>query len=286
MPERNLSCRSVPPSIALGWSEVGMSYDHTKKIGNQGDVAKHAVLAAVVEKLLRDAPEEPFVYAESHTGYAEYTLPQEGEWREGIGELSEEAAKHGWPPPLDAYRDTCFASKLHPNDRYPGSSGLVFRLVKRQRAIEFTLYEVNPAACCDLALHYPFFESVRVRREDGIKGIGSIEGASLVLIDPPDLDRRGELVALLEHLNQKQIPFLCWTPRSSGCFKDGWYEGGPSAAFFDEAAAYSCYRVRWRADWKGQGMKGCQITVNRALGKVAQDVLDALCRIMPGWTLE
>jgi len=63
-----------------------MKYDHSAKIGNRGDVIKHAVLAAVVDRLLQD-DDKPFSYVETHTGRAEYILPKGGEWRKGIRRL-------------------------------------------------------------------------------------------------------------------------------------------------------------------------------------------------------
>lgn len=261
-----------------------MPYDHADKIGNHGDVAKHAVLAAIVELLLRDS-QDAFVYAESHTGYAEYTLPQEGEWHDGIGVVSQ-AINSNCPPPLQAYHSACLGTPLLPYDRYPGSSGVVFRLLRHRAPFTFTLFEVNPAACFDLAVYFPFFEGVRIRREDGIQGMHSLTSASLVLVDPPDLNRRQELVELLRYLDQNKVPFICWTPRSSGRFDDGWREGGPSSDFYADTAAYSRHRIRWRNDWQGQGMKGCQITVSPAFDNVANGVLDALSTIMPNWIRE
>ena len=48
-------------------------YDHSDKIGNEGDVVKHAILCKLVEALLDQKKGEPFVYAESHTGATAYT---------------------------------------------------------------------------------------------------------------------------------------------------------------------------------------------------------------------
>jgi 23S rRNA A2030 N6-methylase RlmJ len=38
-----------------------MAYDHSDKIGNEGDVVKHAVLCGLVEAILDGAPNIPFV---------------------------------------------------------------------------------------------------------------------------------------------------------------------------------------------------------------------------------
>jgi 23S rRNA A2030 N6-methylase RlmJ len=258
-------------------------YDHADKIGNHGDVAKHAVLAAIVELPLRDA-QNAFVYAESHTGYAEYTLSQEGEWHDGIDVLYR-AISGNCPAPLQAYHAACFGTSLRPYNLYPGSSSIVFRLVRHRAPFMFTLYEVNPAACIDLALHFPFFENVRIRREDGIQGLHSVQSASLVLVDPPDLDRRREVVQLLNTLTDNDIPFICWTPRNSGNLREN-LEGNPSTEFYAMTSRHDRHRLRWQSDWRVQGTRGCQITTSVQFKEITKSVLDSLCEVMPNWIME
>jgi len=75
-------------------------YDHSRKIGNEGDVIKHPVLAKVVESLAESVEKKPFVYAESHTGRPFYVLQKGGEWERGVGKLSVntllKGARPGW----------------------------------------------------------------------------------------------------------------------------------------------------------------------------------------------
>ncbi len=66
-----------------------MAYDHANKVGNQGDLIKHAVLYTVVKNMLDTWPEgECFRYADTHTGHPCYVLPSGGAWMQGIGAFS------------------------------------------------------------------------------------------------------------------------------------------------------------------------------------------------------
>jgi 23S rRNA A2030 N6-methylase RlmJ len=252
-----------------------MAYDHADKIGNQGDVVKHAVLAAVVDSLLKKKPAK-FVYAESHAGYPEYTLPRKGEWMDGIRMLSKRIRSN--PSPVLKPYAAFLGDNISDFDRYPGSSGLVFRMIRDQAEFELTLYEVNPSACHELAHYFPLAHC-RVRREDGINGVKSIKSASLVLVDPPDLDRQQDLVGLLAALKKKHIPFICWTPIDSDQSPDG---KDSSTSFFDQTS-HARHRVLWKA---GKEIKGCQITTSQQFQAITHKVVSALCDLMPGWKLQ
>lgn len=256
--------------------------------GTRGDVAKHPILAAIVNDTLSKGALR-FSYAESHAGYSEYTLPRAGEWREGIGRMCE-SPPYQWPESLHPYRDACQLNRPRVGDRYPGSSGLVFRLVRHAvQAINFELYDINAAACFDLALHFPH-SVAKVRREDGIAGLREFspnpEDHSLVLIDPPDLESSASILALLKALTDKEIPFLCWTPRQPRLFKGGGDESSPSVEFFERTPNYCRWRFRWAEAWNQRGMKGCQITASKQLESIIDPVVTDLVKMMPGWRLD
>src|SRR5208337_2992765 len=118
-----------------------MSYDHRDRIGNEGDVVKHAVLARFVEEIVMKSGQNTFVYAESHTGWAAYTdLPPEGRRRYGIGPLSRSLLTLEHPggsialaekyPNLMAYKQACFDKEIVIGGEYPGSSQVVLNIVK------------------------------------------------------------------------------------------------------------------------------------------------------------
>lgn len=66
-----------------------MEYTHLTRIGNEGDLVKHAVLARLVDDLLTDNPTDDFFCVETHPGRAEYRLPEKGRWEYGIGKFSQ-----------------------------------------------------------------------------------------------------------------------------------------------------------------------------------------------------
>jgi len=91
-----------------------MPYDHSTKIGNQGDVVKHAVLYSSIVSKLQDAREDStFRYAESHCGRAAYILPNGGAWDDGIGVLSRKSNESlAVAPMLQEYREAMLAKRI------------------------------------------------------------------------------------------------------------------------------------------------------------------------------
>ena len=67
-----------------------MNYRHAYHAGNHGDVLKHAVLTAIVQKL-HEKP-TPLFLLDTHAGIGLYDLEsveagKTGEWRAGIGQV-------------------------------------------------------------------------------------------------------------------------------------------------------------------------------------------------------
>ena len=131
-----------------------MEYDHSDKIGNEGDVVKHAVLCALVEALLDQTPIVPFVYAESHTGRAVYVLPGKGRWLHGIKPFSENlleledrnatSSSSIRFKSLNAYRQACFPEKAKAESQYYGSSGMVRKMLTEvTMQSQFRLWDSN-----------------------------------------------------------------------------------------------------------------------------------------------
>lgn len=256
-----------------------MKYDHSNKIGNRGDVVKHAVLAAVVDRLLQDGG-KTFNYVEAHTGRAEYILPQGGEWRKGIKRFQNRV--HDVVPRLLApYVDHALASKITVAQRYPGSSGLVFRMMQTRGAtFRFVLYEMDPLAAADLVRYYHPWPEVTVVRSDGLQGILGIDEASLVLLDPPDLGEKDRTKAAMEHLSNREIPFLCWIPwdrRTS--------DEDEADTLCEDLEQYGPIRVSWQSEAK-TGFIGCHLVLAPSpLCTLGQDVVSEVCNHM-GWNCE
>ena len=66
-----------------------MSYDHSRKAGNKGDVWKHFTLVTVVDRL---GVKDSFRYVDVHSGAPSYELGQTGEWTRGIAAVLEECS--------------------------------------------------------------------------------------------------------------------------------------------------------------------------------------------------
>lgn len=261
-----------------------MAYDHSKKIGNQGDVVKHAVLAHLVARMLKDTKGKDFVYAESHTGHPEYILPNGGQWTDGIKILGEKLNKN-CPQSLSAYFDSGIKGGVNIASRYLGSSGLVFSLLlKYQQSHRFVLYENDALAWGDLVRYFGPWPSVSVIKDDGYAGVLGLQRAHLVLIDPPDLKFPDRIITLMKHLKQNKIPFICWTPRIGNSKK-------PTA----EASAYTEFRnsvkkkfriesilVQWHKNWRTQTC-GCVLHVwPKEYHDSANKVVDDLKGLL-GW---
>ena len=281
-----------------------MAYNHSEKIGNQGDVLKHAVLAAVVaERVSQLSDDETFVYAESHTAYPEYTLPELARdrkkgWPSGIGLLAGRCGLE-WPESLQPYLSAAFNTSLREahegrrrsdeivrgSDNYPGSSVLTFRLMEDRR-FHFTLYDVNSSACSELAEFFPLWDRVRIRREDGWAGILDCESASLVLIDPPSLEFQ-HLVETIQCLTEREIPFLVWTPRignSGNASKNIPPSEGREYIRFRETIqcefGVSPILARWHENWRTETCGCCLHVFPKGLNRIANSVAQDVRRIM------
>ncbi|MFH0821794.1 MAG: hypothetical protein V2B18_03520 [Pseudomonadota bacterium] len=269
-----------------------MEYTHQTRIGNEGDVVKHAILARLISGILENRRPESFDYAETHSGRAEYRLPSEGRWRYGIGKLSEkligEAAVgsgSGAAPydnkleGLDPYIETCFAESIRPGSLYPGSSGIVFKLMRKAaQRFTFRLLDVDAAVCHSLLGFYENWPEVSICRGDGYEGLHGHEDLSFVLVDPVAIDTEKErILSTLESLSRREVPFLCWTALVQ--------EKEPLHREFKEATQDS-YSVHW-ASWRPMAGEtyGCQITVSRTQGALVRATLNALGALM-GWHIE
>ncbi len=254
-----------------------MAYDHSKKIGNQGDVAKHAILAAVADYLLQKHKGGPFRYVEAHSGRAEYILPEGGAWKQGIGKLSSENGfPSNLPKSLRPYADACFDGPVTVGQRYWGSAGIVFRMVlKKNIEPEFFLYETEPLARADLVRYFRPWPRVCILNEDGYQGVLGVNAAHLVLLDPPDLTGADRLIEAMKHLTDHGIPFICWTPRNGNT---GGNEVDRYVTFRDKVKSevgVDPFLFRWH-DWHSR-VPGCCVHVYpNDLFDVAKDVARAL----------
>jgi hypothetical protein len=279
-----------------------MAYDHSDKIGNQGDLVKHSALASVIEYLTQDISKaQRFVYAESHTGRAEYVLPKRGAWKQGIGTFSSSEkmiADRSLPnrqyPALRPYDNACLGKPLSIGMKYPGSSGLAFQMLQAQNVnFEFLLYETNPLVFVDLIRYYHPWQNVQIFQEDGYKGLAGLVKADLVLIDPPKLDQPEQIRELCVQLEKKAVPFICWVPRignsgapaDSGQERTAPTEGQNYIKLHDACLRQNLhiFPVRWDT-WRSQTC-GCYLVVSQGITEPVRKTISQLCKVMKkNWT--
>ena len=244
-----------------------MAYDHSDKIGNQGDLVKHYALYLCLKTLLEKHPDDtPFVYAESHAGRAEYVLPEGGGWRHGIGAFSEfvrtgtaGAARGG----LGEFDEIFIGRKLKTGMKYLGSTGIAFRLLRGGnsplhqpgRPFIMKLWEQSLPAVEDLTRYYhpwmpahassnpPPIQLVEINPGDGFAGVRAAGTLSFVLIDPPSVNDAGKVLKLIARLQGNNTPYLCWMPRTSYERKDS----RKSADFRSrvESSGGVCHGIQW-----------------------------------------
>jgi 23S rRNA (adenine2030-N6)-methyltransferase len=188
-----------------------MDYDHKVHAGNAGDVWKHFILAEVAEFLL--AVGNKLFYAESHVGYPEYCLEQDGEWQEGIGRCWER---------LDALLDFSYfkiikrmnASSLK---KYPGSARIVMEVARASGSIlEAEVWDIDQNVAASWRDEPNQKHShMRFHLGDGFGGVRSLidkNERALLLLDPPYLEKRdfAEAIDILNEDERRGWTVLCW----------------------------------------------------------------------------
>lgn len=253
-----------------------MEYSHSRKVGNEGDVWKHAVLLAVADSLsVSDRPR----YVESHSGAPVHRLANGGEWQRGIGRVMSSSSC------VSDYR--AVLSSWVRRQEYPASWVLVAnRLASRARAVSVELAdtsdEVAKAHQQRTASALASNVCVGFSQSDGFELAISIDDPDLVFLDPPFRDREREWQLLAEtcmHLRDKGTPFLAWYPYSWHRFPN----------WLVETTKCQTWEVLWAkcGAKPSQNLKGCGMlvsdTVSDALHK-ARSVLEPLTACL-GWDL-
>jgi 23S rRNA (adenine2030-N6)-methyltransferase len=199
-----------------------MNYRHAYHAGNPADVVKHAVLALVIDYLLRK--ETAIRVIDTHAGLGRYDLTSDaaertGEWVEGIGRL--------WgrdlPEPLEAFAGPYLdvVARLNPDGRlrfYPGSPEIARLMTRPIDGI--TLCELHPEDGYSLASLYAREKRIKVIERDGWLAPKAFlppkERRGLILIDPP-FEQPGDYERLVEALENGYRrwaggTFLLWYP--------------------------------------------------------------------------
>jgi 23S rRNA A2030 N6-methylase RlmJ len=281
-----------------------MAYDHSDKIGNQGDLVKHYALYLCLKQLLDNHPANtPFIYAESHAGWPEYVLPKGGGWKQGIGAFSKIArGRNGLKGTgLGEFDEIFIGRKLKTGMKYLGSTGIAFRLLRggakplRQHGQPFTmkLWEQSLPAVEDLTRYYhpwmqphlgnnpPPTQLVEINPADGFSGVQTAGKLNFVLIDPPSIKDAEKVFTLITHLHRQQTPYLCWMPRTSkpDGKGNGASESKPSRMLAEKLADGGiCDGVRWHK-W-GHPFPGCWLAGSNGLGERIKTACDEIRSLM------
>jgi len=163
-----------------------MNYRHAYHAGNHGDVLKHAILAASIEKL-HEKP-TPIFLLDTHAGIGAYDLTgveagKTEEWRAGIGPLL--AAE---PPALAAYCE--LVKSFNPPGElinYPGSPAIAAAMM--HGGDRLVLSELHPDDAETLRRWAHGRPGISVHRRDAYESIKAFlpprEGRGLIIVDPP-----------------------------------------------------------------------------------------------------
>lgn len=165
-----------------------MNYRHAYHAGNPADVLKHAVLTAVVERLLEKP--SPIFLLDTHAGVGLYDLAapepgKTGEWEAGIGELF--AASRG-DPTVQHYLAIVRAANPGGGLRYYPGSPAILDALKRPND-RLLLCELHPEDAETLRAWAAGRSAVAVHSRDGYEALKAFlppgEGRGLIIVDPP-----------------------------------------------------------------------------------------------------
>ena len=192
-----------------------MSYNHATKVGNRGDVWKHFALLVAVRASLAQGHQR-FRYCETHCGQALYVLPEQGEWRRGIGRILPVS------PPLNSYPYfSQFSKALDAGDSYPSSWLQVGSFLLGQGAsFALEIYDISPEVAEAIAVtNHSIIAHASFKRADGFEALlrsDASNAADFTLIDPPyspDSEHNWkQAVRCAALLNKRAARFLIWYP--------------------------------------------------------------------------
>jgi 23S rRNA (adenine2030-N6)-methyltransferase len=163
-----------------------MNYRHAYHAGNHGDVLKHAVLTASIERLHEKTT--PLFLLDTHAGIGAYDLTgveagKTQEWQAGIGAVLAANA-----PALRNYLDIIRA--LNPDGEvrhYPGSPAIMASSMRP--GDRMVLSELHPEDAETLRRWAYGKPGVAVHRRDAYEALKAFlppaEGRGLIVVDPP-----------------------------------------------------------------------------------------------------
>ncbi len=182
-----------------------MNYRHAYHAGNFGDVLKHLVLIALLEKLTQK--DKPLFFLDTHAGRGLYDLEgtlarRAGEADAGIQRL---AAVADLPPLAQRYLELvrgCDPANAEKLRYYPGSPLIAAMLLRDDDRA--ALCEIQPREAAGLREVFGRDRRIAVHERDGYEALRGLlpprQGRGLVLIDPPYESQERELDDVAEAL--------------------------------------------------------------------------------------
>ena len=160
-----------------------MIYDHRKKAGNPGDIAKHIALLSALNGVLTQADSNPFRYADIFAGFPGNPLIPGNEWEAGIGRLDRSVTTMQ-NPHITKWYHHYVAGKNRANGLYPGSAAIAADEIKQHgKQPELLLWDMADEVI--QALQEYFADSAAIFREMAAPEDGRLRKADFVFIDPP-----------------------------------------------------------------------------------------------------
>jgi 23S rRNA A2030 N6-methylase RlmJ len=236
------------------WESI-LADKHNQRVGNKADVWKHFILCGVVDALLRGhTDKQSFIYVDTHCSLGHFPLPENGQWKQGIGLF------YGRKWPLADQPYFVIEQKAYERDRsYLGSWKLVESLLTaRNIQREFRLFDKSDLVAEQLK-EVPGFS-----HSDGFDGIVSNLLADLYLVDPAYSDHPesdwGRVRKVSEKFRDRSATALIWYPVYV------------KKRNVENLAGVVVAEVRWPATGANQIMRGCGMI---ALG-VSADILSEM----------
>ncbi|MGE0719751.1 MAG: 23S rRNA (adenine(2030)-N(6))-methyltransferase RlmJ [Alphaproteobacteria bacterium] len=160
-----------------------MNYRHAYHAGNPSDVFKHAVLALILERLLRKAT--PFSVLDTHAGIGVYDLASVEALKTGEADAGIRAVLATGRPLTGPYLGV--VAPFIARGLYPGSPAIAAAMLRADDRI--VACELHPEDVVTLRRTFRDDPRVAVHHRDGHEGLPALvpprERRGLVLVDPP-----------------------------------------------------------------------------------------------------
>lgn len=262
-----------------------LSYRHSFHAGNPADVIKHLVLAQTLEYMIRK--DKPFDYIDTHSGAGLFELSSSDaqktlEFEQGIGKLWAADVIH---PALKDYVELVKRFNKTTLAFYPGSPKVAESYLRKDDKGWF--FELHPRDVVLLQKNTEHKKSLRVRAEDGFKGLQSLlppaSRRAVVLMDPPyeiKQDYQTAVDAIIKAYKKfNSATYMIWYPVVDRARIDG-MEAQLKASGLRNI---SLYELATSADTEEHGMTASgMIVVNPpwTLNKTMQEVLPELVSLL------